>query len=141
MHEHALGHPPKLGAEGSYSEIIYSSYVFKEKRTVAATSRLELQKRTKPRDLSVSFSRTCTLAADTIAAEKLSTQEKATRCFIVTVSLCKVVAVKGGWALQSHISPSKRRALSQARTLDTLLPPVQRKPNERFNLRNLPCHF
>jgi len=52
-----------------------------------------------------------------MAEEKLSTQEKATRCFIVTVPLCKEVAVKGGWALQRHISPSKRRTLSQARFL------------------------
>lgn len=49
-----------------------------------------------------------------MAMEKPSTQEKATRCFIVTVSLCKVVAVKGGWVLLRRISPSKRRTLSQA---------------------------
>lgn len=82
------------------------------------------------------------IVTSTIGMEKRSTQEKATRCFIVPLLLCKVAAVKGGWVLLLwRISPSKKGSLSQTRALDTLRPPVQSKANERFNLRYLPCHL
>lgn len=101
-----MHHPPELLLKtwtnylDSLTSIVLIKVLYKLKNSAASARKAELQNCTKPPDFFISLPHICpTQVVDTMAEEKLSAQEKATRCFFVTVSLCKELAVKGGWAL------------------------------------------